>query len=275
MIDFKSAFKAIGDTITEHSQTVMGVGAILGVVGVVILTYKKSPEIHEIVEEQRCKKEALDKNEHLTEEEYVKASKDITKETVRKLAPKVAPIAACTALTVGLTIGSVTVSEHKIADLTRLVGLQEIYNREIIEKTKEVVGEDKAREIRDKVDEDRTKEALNDQQLLDTVVQAKGGHDLFYDPYTGMMFYSDLNTVREAFNDVNDEIIARYSWYPYAEVFKNLDLTPPKLAELVGAGGMYCKISKFEFRPNHAVVTANGKSAIVISLWDDPMPEDK
>lgn len=275
MFDFKGALKTIGDTITEHSQTAMGIGALVGLAGVIILTYRKSPKIHEIVEEQKEKKEALDKNEDLTEEEYIKAKKDITKETIGRLAPEVAPIAACTAITGGLITGSFVVSEYKISDLThqmtRLVGLEQLYNKEI----KEVVGEDKAREIRDKVNEDQAKEALSNDERLKGIPQAKGGHDRFFDPYTGMSWYSDLNTVRETFNDINEDIIGRYTWYPYAEFYRRMDLIPPKLAENVGAGGMYCKISKFDFRPNHAVVTDDGRSAIVINLWDDPMPEDK
>lgn len=276
MFDFKGALKTLGDTITEHSQTAMGIGALVGLAGVIILTYKKSPRIHEIIEEQAQKKEALEHNDQLSEEEYVKASKDITKETIGRLAPQVAPIAACTLATAGLTIGSVVTSEHKIGELTHLVGLEQLYNQEILEKTKEVVGEDKAREIRDKVNEDRAKETLSGASD-NNILQAKGGHELFYDVYCARLFYSDLNTVSSAINAVNHRINTDgfSGWHPLTEIYQELRIKPGKNAQYVGAGGYNCDTAQFDFDPNfaHAVVLEDGRSAIMFEFRQDPLPE--
>lgn len=277
MFDFKNALKTLGDTITEHSQTAMGIGALVGLAGVIILTYKKSPKIHEIIEEQQQKKEALEHNDQLTEEEYVKASKDITKETIGRLAPQVVPIAACTLATAGLTIGSVVTSEHKIGELTHLVGLEQLYNQEILEKTKEVVGEDKAREIRDKVNESKANDAFNSDPDLIYVVNAKGGKDLFYDVYNDRLFTSDLNTVSAAINTVNSRVSGDPydEWHALEEVYEELNLKPGA-GKYIGVGNG-CAVKRFEFDPDwaHAVVMKNGKAAIMFEMRTDPIPERK
>ena len=279
MINFKEALKTIGDTITEHSQTAMGIGALVGLAGVIILTYKKSPKIHEIVDEQRQKKECLDKNEEITEEEYEQARKDIAKETFGRLAPEVAPIAACTLATAGLTIGSVVTSEHKIGELTHLLGLEQLYNKEIMEKTKEVVGEDKAKEIRDQVNEDRAKEAFKSDPNLRYVLHAKGGNDLFWDECNARLFTSDLNTVSAAVNVVNNRINTDSfsQWHPLSEVYNELGLKPGTGSDYIGAGGYNCSVPQFEFNPEfaHAVVLENGMSAIVFGFRTHPQPEKK
>ena len=76
---FKEFGKSLLEKASEHSQTVMGIGAIAGLVGVVILTYKKSPKIHNIISEQREKVDALEERaeaENLPVEEVKQERKE-------------------------------------------------------------------------------------------------------------------------------------------------------------------------------------------------------
>ena len=280
-MSFKEFASNVFTKLSDHSQTVMGIGAVAGLVGVVVLTYKKSPKIHAIISEQRVKIDELEEKaaeENLPVEQVKEERKEITRETVKRLAPEVAPIGLLTAATGGLMVGSVVTSEMKISHVRDLLTMSEVYNREIMEKAKEMVGEEKAQEIREKVAEDHANEAVNkDDDWKSHILQAKGGgKTLYWDDYMGRMFYCDDVTIEKAVIAVNKKIQNGpfSSWYPLNAIYKELELPTGKAGDYIGAGNN-CDVDQFDLCINHAIKLSNGEPALVFMFWHDPMPEQK
>lgn len=278
---FKEFGKKMFEMASEHSQTVMGVGAVAGLIGVVILTYKKSPKIHKIISEQREKIDSLEEKaetENLPVEQVKEERKEITKETVKRLAPEVAPIGLLTAATGGLMVGSVITSEMKISHIRDLLTMSEVYNKEILEKAKEVVGEEKVEEIRKSVEEDRIKEATKDENWKSHVLQAKGGgKTLYWDKYFGRMFYCDDVTIEKAIIKINKKLNNGpfKVWLPLNSIYEELELPTGIAGDYIGAGGTRCDIDQYDLCMNNAIKLDNGEPAVVFMFWHDPMPEEK
>ena len=274
-MNLKLFVRNVAKAAAKHSQTIMACGAVLGVAGTVILTYKKAGKIHDIISEQKEKVNDVEENDELTEEEVKQERKEITRETVKRLAPEVAPIAGCALATTGLVIGSVVTANMKISSLASLLGISEAYNREITDKTKELVGEEKAREIQDAVIDDHLDKALGDEKIMPTVINAKGGGDLFYDESSGRLFYSDIPTVKDAVSTVNDQLSSgAQDWMSLNEIYRELDIPRIDLAEHVGAGD-WCETKRFELYLRHAKLLDCGKAAIVFDFWKKPSPREK
>lgn len=274
-------FKVVWDEAKEHSHTLMAVGAVAGLVGAIILTYKKSPEIHQIMDEQRDKVEELqDKidSQQITEEDGKRERKAITKETIKRVAPVAAPIALCTAATAGLSIGSAVVSSAKLSHVRDLLSISEVYNRDILEKVKEELGEEKAREIQDKINEDHLKAAVDgktDSDFESMVFQAKGGDILYYDAMIGRLFRSDENTIEKAVNKVNKDLTSgKQTFMSLNEIYRELELPSVPLATDVGCG-MYSKVQTFDLHLSGAIKLDNGHSAVVFDFWNRPSREDR
>lgn len=271
--------KLVWDEAKEHSHIVLAAGALIGLAGSIILTYKKAPKIHAIMEEQKQKvldiEERADRQE-ITEEEVKTERKAVTRETIKRLAPEVAPIAVCGLSTGGLMVGSAVAGEMKIAHVRDLLSISEMYNHDILEKVKENLGEEKAREIKDSIAEDRLKEKIEkDKDWKNGILQAKGGGDtLYWDNYMGRLFLCDKNTIRDVVLGINEKINSG-EWYPLNAIYRGLELPTGKAGENIGAGGMYCKIPKFRLYLDHGIALDNGESAVVFDFWDDPVAEDK
>ena len=279
---FKEFGKSLLEKASEHSNVIMGVGAIAGLFGVVVLTYKKSPKIHNIISEQRKKIDALEERaeiENLPVEQVKQERKEITKETAKRLAPEVAPIGLLTAATGGLMVGSVVTSEMKISHVRDLLTMSEVYNKEILEKAKEVVGEEKVQEIKDGVAQDHANEALkNDPDFEGHILQAKGGgKTLYWDDYMGRPFYCDDVTLEKAVNKVNKRIIdAPFElWLPINAIYEELELPTGAAGKYIGAGGSKSDCDSFDLSLNHAIKLEDGRPAIMFTFFIEPQPEQK
>lgn len=279
---FKEFGKSLLEKASEHSNVIMGVGAIAGLFGVVVLTYKKSPKIHKVIEEQRAKIDELEERaeaENLPVEQVKQERKEITKETAKRLAPEVAPISLLTAATGGLMVGSVITSEMKISHVRDLLAMSEVYNKEILDKAKEMVGEEKVQEIKDSVAQDHANEALkNDPDFESHILQAKGGgKTLYWDDYMGRPFYCDDVTLEKAVNKVNKRIIDSpfELWLPINAIYEELELPRGSAGKYIGAGGSNCDCDSFDLSLNHCIKLDDGRPAIVFTFFIDPQPERK
>lgn len=279
---FKEFGKKIFEKASEHSQTVMGIGAVVGLVGVVILTYKKSPEIHKIISEQRAKIDELEERaeaENLPVEQVKQERKEITKETAKRLAPEVAPIGLLTAATGGLMVGSVITSEMKISHVRDLLTMSEVYNKEILEKAKEVVGEEKVQEIKEGIAQDHANEAMkNDPNFESHILQAKGGgKTLYWDDYMGRPFYCDDVTLEKAVNKINKRIYDSpfELWLPINAIYEELELPTGAAGKYIGAGGSKCDCDSYDLSLNHAIKLDDGRPAIMFTFFIEPQPERK
>ena len=194
---------------SKNSHIIMGALAVGGLVGSVVLSYKMRPKVDEIMEEQHTKMEELEYTEDMTEEERKAEEKAITRETVKRLVRAGLPCALCTALTGASMVGSIISSNNKIKSSTNLAIASDIASKAIYEKTKEIVGEEKAEEIKKAADQEileRRFADIPDTDIASFEFRTYGGSDWYYDACTARLFQCDDDTIIKAADNLERKL---------------------------------------------------------------------
>lgn len=176
-------------SLAKHSPEILIGMGIAGMVTTTVLAVKATPKALLLIEEKKAELEV----EKLTPVETVKTT---WKCYVPALCTGVAS-AAC-------IIGSNSVNAKRNAALATAYKLSETAFSEYRDKALEVVGEKKEKTIRDKVSEEQVKN--NPVNKTDIIVTGKG-KTLFFDPLSSRYFYSDLESIKRAINNLNKEMI--------------------------------------------------------------------
>ena len=265
----KNLGKTIKSGASKNSHIVMALGAVSGLAVTIYFAYHTKEKIDPILEEQKEKYRRLEEMSNSgesSEEDLKEAKKVITRQTVFKVAKAAAPLATSATATFGLIVGSTVASTAKISTLSGLLSVAETTSAEIWEKTKEVVGEDKAKEIQDAVNQDK----VNKTKIPEHPIDANGGNYLCYDAMSGRYFYSDKETIRAAVNTVNDMITSgKCDWVSLNDLYFELGLPPTAGGEDRGFG-RYTNINKLELNLSNAIISDTGEPALVMDFLARP-----
>ena len=264
---------------SQKSNVVMGVAAIGGLVGSVVLAYIARPKVDRIMDEQRRKVEDLDADESLTEEERKKERRHITRETVKRLTPVMLPTVACTIASGTMMAGSIVTGEKKIRKMGDLALAGDVAYTELLNATKEVVGEEKAEEIQKKAAENKLEKELSDEDILhpgepvdadrfmSMFVQARGGKQPFYYAMTGRLFLSDVQTIDHVCTYLSTKIASGAEAY----ISENDFWTEMELDQVGGGGdrafGGMSSVQKLQ--PNMRNTMRYGDISVIILDWYD------
>lgn len=176
-------------SLSKHSPAIlMGIG-IAGAVTSTVLAVKATPKAMRLMEE---KKRELD-TETLTPTEVVKTTWKCY-----------LPAAATGAAALTCLITSHSVNTKRGAAAAAAYKLTESAFSDYREKVVETIGEKKERTIRDKVSEEQVKK--NSVNRADVIVTGRG-KTLCFDPLSSRYFYSDLEKIKRAQNEINNRII--------------------------------------------------------------------
>lgn len=216
----------------KNGYIILGVGAMVGLAGSIVLTYKMRPKIDKIMTEKKKKVEAVD-NSDAPDEVKDEKRKEITKETLKELAPVAAPLAACALATIGCMGGTIAIAARRIDDLVSIARAGDIAYNNLCQSTQEVVGEDKANEIKMKTVE---KEIPEPDSVLsrDGFIRTGKGNTPFYDALTGRPFLCDLTVIEKAVDELNIELLKQpegHRQIEYNEYCRLIGLPPALLAE--------------------------------------------
>mgnify|MGYP006988866801 CR=1 FL=1 len=263
---FKNMIHTVGGFADKNSQTIMAVLAVGGLVGSVILAFKAAPKANKIIDDSKDEINAIDDSDEFTEEEKKKERKEVVKTAVKDLAPVLAPVVGCSIATASLMIGSTAISVKKINSLTSIATMSEVAYKELYEKTKEVVGEEKAKEIQEKAAD----EEMNKMAVVKPITTSRGGDYLCYDVMSGRLFYSDKETIREAVNNLNHCITSgRDDYVSLNDLYFELGLTPTAGGEDRG-WGRYTANDAIELNLHNAIVSETGEPALVMDFLARP-----
>jgi hypothetical protein len=196
MMDFKGITKltkTVGGFAAKNSPTILTGLSVTGLVTTVIMAVKATPKAMHILE-----------NEENTRSEngaYDSSDWPITKkETIQLTWKCYVPAAIMGGATIACIIGAHSISTRRNAALAGLYSLSETALKEYKNKVAEKIGEDKAKEIKDEIDQDTLKRnPASKQEILHT----GRGDTLCYDVMSGRYFWSDINDVKAAINNVN------------------------------------------------------------------------
>lgn len=186
----KKIFKIGKDNAPVVFQVVSSTSTVLAV----IFSAKAAPKAVELIEEAEKAK-----GEELTFPEKVGATWKVW----------ILP-AAATGLSVASGWGSLHSSAKQNATLAGAVASAELALTEYQQKTKEVVGEKKEREIRDEIAKDQAEKIVqNNPDPYPTGL----GEDTFVDTYTGTHFKSTQGVIDRACNTIADRIINGFEMF--------------------------------------------------------------
>lgn len=215
----------------EHQREIMLGGAIAGVVVTTVLSWKAGIKADKIMAEQRKKMEALEADAEMYDEEQLKEEKkNVTIETVKRMAPVVAPPVISAAGTIVSVIGGYKVASKQIAVLSSLYSMSEKALTEYQDKAKELIGPKKTQEIKDEVSADKVRE---NPPKSDKIINTGNGETLFYDPKSGRYFYSSPEAVKSATNRINLRMMEEY-YISLNEYYDEMGLTDIELGEDMG-----------------------------------------
>lgn len=171
------------------------------------------------------------------------------------------PAAVAGLSTVACIIGAQQVNSHRNAALLSAYSIAQTAAKEYSDKVVEVIGEKKNEEIRDEVNKDRLKRSpVDDNEIVIT----NGGKDLCYDSLSGRYFLSDMEALRRAQNDVNQQLLGD-SWISLNELYSYMGLRGTKLGETLG----WIPDNMIEMRFT-SMLAENGEPCLVVEYETEP-----
>lgn len=181
--------------VSKRSPEILtGIG-IAGMITTTVLAVKATPKAMELIEERKTQ-EWTDK---LSPLEVVKVA----------WKPYVPAIVTGVASTFCL-IGASSVHLKRNAALATAYKLSETALTEYREKVIETIGEKKEQTVRDKVAEERVKK---NPVSKNEVIVTNTGKTLCFDPISARYFYSSIEKIKRAENELNKEMLHAFSGY--------------------------------------------------------------
>lgn len=192
------------DYTRKKSPTILAGLAIAGVISTAYAAFKagcRADEILKIYREDMRDCRPGDKE----------AKKAVVKETARRLVPVMAPVVISGGMTVACIAGSHSASSRRIAALSAAYSLSESTVKNLNSKMEEMLGEKKARAIKDSIMKDKLKaNAEEDRKVLsgDQFILAGNGQVLCKDLYSGRFFYSNAEKIKQAIAKCSYDLIS-------------------------------------------------------------------
>lgn len=115
------------------------------------------------------------------------------------------PVVAGVVISIPCIIAGNRVANKRYAALATAYTISETALQEYQEKTREIVGEKKAREIQESIDADRIKKTYKGENQI---IMVGNGDSLFFEPLSGRYFKSNWNDISKAANELNAQALS-------------------------------------------------------------------
>lgn len=188
----------------RNSPAILSGLAIVGVISTAWSAYKAGPRASKILEDYR-----RDMNDcHPDDKE---AKRAVVGETVKKMIPVMAPPVVMGGMTISCIVGSNSVSSRRIAALSAAYSLSESTVKNLNNKMEEMLGEKKARAIKDSIMKDKLKQdSEKDKKILSdpNFVIPGDGTVLCKDLHSGRLFHSTADKIQQAINKCSYDIVS-------------------------------------------------------------------
>lgn len=243
----KLLFGNVGKFLQKNAPAILTGVSVAGVVSTAMMAVKATPGAMYAVEDAE-----EEKNDILTK-----------KELIQTVAPHYAPAAILGATTIACILGLNSVHARRNAALASLYTLTESTLKDYKEKVLEEVGVKKAL----KIDDDVAKEKLKKNPISKNEVFLTGSGDtLCYDAMSGRYFRSEIETIRQAQNNFNSDLLNGHSiWMSINDLYYELGLKPIKLGDYVGWTSD--KLLEMMFT---SMIAENGDPCVVIQYAVEP-----
>lgn len=200
MFDLSVLFKRAGQVAAENSPAILTAIGVTGTLTTAYLAAKGALKASEALKEA----EAAKRDEPLGEDEVGGSEGLTTQEKIEVTWEHFVPAAMSAAMTVAAIICSNRISDRRTAALASAYSVVKESYTEYQAKTAEKVGPKKAQEIKDDV----AAEMVKRHPIRTTeIIMTGNGATLFFDRWSGRYFSSDIESLRGAVNDFNQQLI--------------------------------------------------------------------
>lgn len=182
--------------VTDNSPMIMTALGIAGTLGTAYLASKASFKASKVLEDERYAKNI----KRLAAEKQIELD---NKEKFLLIWKLYIPAAGVATLTIASVVFANRIGMRRTAAMAAMASLSEKAFTEYKDKVAEKVGEKKHQEIRDELAQDRVNRDYD--PMRDVMIDGKG-KVLCHDAYSGRFFYSTIETIRKAVNDINMNI---------------------------------------------------------------------
>jgi hypothetical protein len=174
------------------------------------------------------------------------------------------PTAAMGVLSASCAIGAQSMNSRRQGALEALYISAGNTIAEYQKKVIETIGEKRAENFTSEMDNDILKK--NPPPVDDSMIARTGnGNELCYDRFSGRYFYSDMESIRRAFNDANRDLL-RYNSVSVNEFYDCMNLDHTDAGYMLG-----WNVDCHEIQPAFSSQLApNGKSCIVFGFATPP-----
>lgn len=207
MFDLSVLFKRAGQVAAENSPAILTAIGVTGTLTTAYLAAKgalKAAEALKEAEEEKRSEFFGDQTDVQGKTVEVEFQGLTTQEKFEATWEYFVPAALSAAMTVAAIICSNRISDRRTAALASAYSVVKESYSEYHKKTVEKVGPKKAQEIKEEVAE----EMIRRHPIRTTeIVAPVSGQVLFYDRWSGRYFYNDIETIRGAVNDFNQQLI--------------------------------------------------------------------
>jgi len=202
---FSDLFKTGSRLASENASALLTSFGIVGTVSTAVLAGKASFEAAEILTEHDRDAEV----KRLSDDTLVPARGKL--DTVKLVGHLYVPAVATGGVTIGAIVMAHRVNSKRIAALATAYALSEGRMDEYQEKIKDKLGINKEKTARDELAQERVNrdfEEYDDEFFDRTVINDKNWSKvLCHDAYTGRFFYSSVEAINKAVNELNKEVL--------------------------------------------------------------------
>ena len=202
---------------SRHSPEILtGIG-IAGMIASTVLAVKATPKALELIEEKK-KTDWVDKLSPV--------------ETVKTAWKPYIPATVTGVVSVACIVGASSVNAKRNAALAAAYTLSETALKEYRDKVVETIGEKKEQNVRDKV----AREQINKNPVSTSeVVFTDKGKSLCFDPYSSRYFIGDIETIRRAANNLNEQILNNITGSASLnDFYDEIDLPRTETGDMIG-----------------------------------------
>lgn len=199
-IIFKNCAKSITKFVDKHSTEILVGCGIAGFVSTVVLVAKEAPIAEAKLDELHA--DLAERDEELSKTQIIF-------EEIKTVAPVYAPAIVTGAVSIGCVLGSYKIATGKTAAMATAYEITQAKYLDYQEKVKEEIGENKEKQIRDKVAQDAVNANPPGPSVLNGVLG--DGLQWFYDPRTNQYFRSSVDDIRKAEKEVQHMLDSGYS----------------------------------------------------------------
>lgn len=223
-------FKGVQMAVSRRSPEILtGIG-IAGMVTTTVLAVKATPKALQLIEEEkrsRIKNATVEEARDWSEAGGIKIT---PVEYVKICWKPYIPAMVTGVFSVACLVGASSVNARRNAAIATAYKLSETALSEYKEKVVETIGEKKEKAIQEKVAQ--SKIDSNPVSKNEVIITDKG-ETLFYDAVSGRYFKSDIETVRQAINELNRRMMYE-NYISLTEFYDAIGLEQTKLSDELG-----------------------------------------